>query len=60
MMDMDVSPLPHKLPCFGVAINVTLPSPSPEPTPEEEAMFLNARPSSSDSQMGETLIVPVE
>jgi len=59
---MDISPLPHKLPCFNVAINVTLPSPSPEMTPEEDEAYLNtARPGSSDSQMGnDALNVPVE
>lgn len=33
---MDISPLPHKAPCF--VARVTLPSPSPEVTPEDEDM----------------------
>ena len=36
---MDISPLPHKAPCF--VAHVTLPSPSPETTPEEDALMIS-------------------
>lgn len=57
---MEISPLPHKQPCFNVAINVTLPSPSPEPTPEEDDDFSMDSASRPTSSGDSTLTVPTE
>lgn len=44
---MDISPLPHKAPCF--VAHITLPSPSPESTPVDEDDVMAINPGQSDS-----------
>ncbi|KAF2157906.1 Rhodanese-like protein [Myriangium duriaei CBS 260.36] len=43
---MDISPLPHKAPCF--VAHITLPSPSPDPTPDDDDVMMTPQTAQSE------------